>query len=155
MCSLWDACLIRGRFKSIIIHKVMMWQWMGQTQDRGGVLMSFTTRFLCEPLCLCVCVCGTADSVHKVCEEIKWVYMWLCACLPLWMTEQSAVASTGEIYTLLLTCNLPTRSSPLSSHPHLTLPRLTLPPLPPSSPLRNQSRKTGILLMASSWACGL
>lgn len=42
--------------------------------------------------------------------------MWFCACLPVWMTEQSAVGLAGEIYRLLLTCNL---SPPPNHHPHL------------------------------------
>ena len=71
----------------------------------------------------CVCVRETADSAHKVCVEIKWVYMWFYARLPVWMTEQSAVASTGEIYTLLLTCNLPaTPPPPIPTSHHLNSP---------------------------------
>lgn len=89
-----------------------------------------------------LCVCETADSVHKLCEEIKRVYMWFCACLPVWMTEQSAVASTGEIYTLLLTCNLPPPAFlPLPRHHHLTL--------SPRTPLLSSETKAERL--APSW----
>lgn len=91
MHSLWDACLIRGGFKSIMVHKATAWQWMGQTEDGGDALMSSNPRFLCAPLCFCL----TAGR-GSVCWD-------KCVCV--WATQQSAMRSNIQ-YTLFLIYSL-------------------------------------------------